>query len=376
MRHDEDGDQPGGSPIGIRLARWRACRQLSIAELGTRAQIPADRIAVLESGRDWVDRRGELAALTAALRLDPTDLTGQPYPPADDDHAMVRAIAFQLRRQLAETPPAPSNGSVEELNDRTASALAAEAAGDEHALALTLPGLIRLGDAVAAGASATERQRAVELRARGHITAAGLLRRLGYKDLAWILLHRARPGVPESVMVLVEEVRLLIDLGLPEFALARAERAEAAGSDPELPLLAALAHAAAGRREEADELLHQAARRAVDPRTQSAVTAARIAVAAEAGAADEVIEHAHSAELNGLEAAGRATAMVTAASAYARLGAPEKATACLADAEALAQLRLRLDPFARELLAVLLTRTNNSAAAETVRQIAARAGMR
>jgi len=375
VRYDEHGDQAGGSPIGGHLALWRARRAVSVEELAARTGIFPGRLADLEGGRDWVDRRSELAVLAGALRLDAGELTGQPYSPAGDDHATVRAVAFRLRRELAETGPARPGGSVEELDARTARVLAAEAAGDEHVLALALPGLIRLGDAVAEAAPAVSRQWAAELRVRGHVAAAGLLRRVGYRDLAWTLLHRARPGGPEPVSVLAEEARLLIDMGMPEFALARTERAREAGGAPDLPLLEALANAAAGRREVAERLLRQALGLARDARARSAVTAAYVVVAAEAGAADEVVDHARAADLDALEAAGRARLLVTAASAHARLGQEAAAAGLLVQAEAEAPLRVRLAPFARELLAVLPSRVD-PAAAEEVRRIAERAGMR
>ncbi|MET8623767.1 helix-turn-helix transcriptional regulator [Kitasatospora sp. NPDC004669] len=376
MRHDEHGDQAGGSPIGGHLSLWRARRAVSVDELAARTGISPGRLADLEGGRDWVDRRRDLAALTGALRLDAADLTGQPYPPTGGgEHALVRSVAFQLRRELAETGPTQPTGSVEDLDARMGLVLAAEAAGDEHALALALPGLMRLGDTVTATAPAAARQRAGELRVRGHVAAAGLLRRVGYRDLAWMLLHRARPGGPEPVSVLVEEARLLIDMGLPEYALARVERAQDAGGDAGLVLLEAVANAAAGRREAADRLLEQAAGRAQDVQARSAVKAAYVQVAAETAAAVEVVEHARSADLDALEAAGRARLLVTAASAHARLGQEDTAAGLLVQAEALAPLRVRLSPFARELLAVLPARTGDRAAAEAVRQIAGRAGM-
>nr|WP_202523980.1 helix-turn-helix domain-containing protein [Kitasatospora sp. SID7827] len=357
------------------MALWRARRAVGVEELAVRTGISPDRLADLEGGREWVDRRGELAALAGALRLDAGELTGQPYSPAGDEHTTVRAVAFHLRRELAGTSPAPPIGSVDDLDERTARVLAAEAAGDEHALALALPGLIRLGDALVEASSVAARQRAAELRVRGHVAAAGLLRRLGYRDLAWTLLHRARPGGPEPVSVLAEEARLLIDMGMPEFALARTERARGVGGGLDLPLLEALANAAAGRRAVAERLLRQALAQAQDARERSAVSAAYAVVAAEAGAADEVVEHARATDLGTMEAAGRARLLVTAASAHTRLGREEIAVRLLVQAEAEAPLRVRLAPFARELLAVLPSRVDR-AAAEEVHWIAERAGMR
>jgi transcriptional regulator with XRE-family HTH domain len=375
VRHDGHGDQQDASPIGVRLACWRARRGMSTDEVAALAGFSTAQLAALEGRRDWVDRYGALGALATALRLEPADLTGQPYPPTGREHQTVRAVAFHLRRELAETATASSD-SLEELEARTAAVCTADAMGDEHALALAVPGLIRLGNTVTGNAQGGARERAAELRAHGHAAAAGLLRRLGYKDLAWLLLHRAGLGGPVPVAVLVEEVQLLIGLGLPEYALARAERAEAAGTDPQLPLLTAVAHAVAGRRDVADRLLGQAWERAADARAQAAASAARSIVAAEAGAPDEAVEHARVTDLGALEASQRVSVLVAAAAAQARLDHAEEAVAHLAKAESLAPWRVRLDPFARELLAVLPCRVRDAEAAEAARQMRSRCGIR
>lgn len=370
-------EEAAGSPIGARLAAWRTRREMTTSDLAFRAGVAHDQLIGLEMGRDWVDRRSLLAALAGAMRLDVADLTGQPYPPTGGEHTSVRAVAFHLRRLLAEAPPAhplPAD-TVDDLDDRTAAARDAEAAGDEHALALALPDLIRLADQVVAGDPAAGRERAARLRVSGYVAAAGLLRRIGYRDLAWMLLHRARPGTAEPLPVLVEEVRLLLDLGLPEYALARAMRAEDAGRHPDLPVLVAFAHAMAGRREEADRLLSAAERQAPDARHVAAVSAARAAVAIEHGAPDEAADHAHAAELGALERAGQVHLLMVTAAAEARRGRIGQAVSRLVTADELAPLRLRLDPFARELLSMLPARAA-AADTEALSRIATHAGLR
>jgi hypothetical protein len=181
----------------------------------------------------------------------------------------------------------------------------------------------------------------------------------------------------EPLAVLVEEVRLLIDLGLPEYALARAARAEsAAGSDAAaLPPLVAFAHAMAGRREVSERVLDAAEERAEDSTALAAVTAARVAVAVENGAVDEAADHARLVAADALSPAERVRLLVAAATADARRGAAGQAATRLREAEELAPLRLRLDPFARELLSVLPARTGDRAAAGVLGQIAGRAGL-
>ncbi|MGO4760540.1 DNA-binding protein, partial [Streptomyces sp. 2MCAF27] len=177
------------------------------------------------------------------------------------------------------------------------------------------------------------------------------------------VLHRARPGTREPLSVLVEEVRLLIDLGLPEYALARAERAEHAGADWELPMLSAVAQAMTGRRRYAEQFLATAAGRATSARELAMVVAARATVAAEHGDAEEAADHARAADQSALDGAHRSHLLTVAAAAEARQDRADQAAALLVEADAAAPLRLRLDPFARELVAALADRTTIHATA-------------
>ncbi|WP_394814738.1 helix-turn-helix domain-containing protein [Streptomyces millisiae] len=350
---------------------------MSVADLAARCGLAPERIDGLESGEEWVDRRGSLAVLSSALRLDPGELTGQPYPPAGEEHGQARAVAFHLRRAIAKDRPAGAVAvTVEELAARTEAVAADAAGGDEQALAAGLPGLISDSDALLAMARAAQRDRVAQLRGRVHVVAAGLLRRLGYRDLAWLLLHRAWVGAAEPPAVLVEEVRLLIDMGLPEYALARAERAGSEGREEGLPLLVAFAHAMAGRPGMAARVLQVAGREAGDAAAAARVAAARVAVAVECGEVEEAAEGARSLDVAALEPAGRVGPLVAAAAAEARREDIGQAAAWLRAAEEAAPLWLRLDPFARELLTALPARTGGTAEAALLHQMAARAGLR
>ncbi|TGB08709.1 XRE family transcriptional regulator [Streptomyces palmae] len=364
-----------GGPIGTRLAAWRRRRGLALNDLASRTGLDLGYLTGLEVGRDWVDRRGRLAKLAHALRLDITDLTGQPYPPHGEDHVAVRAVAFRLRGHLACRPPNTSTGvSLEELAELSQAAAQADATGDEQLLALTLPELIQDADRASVAASGPERDEVVRMRVQAQVMAAGLLRRLGYKDLAWTLLNQARASTREPLPVLVEEVRLLIDLGLPEYALARTKRADDVAPSWEVAALAAIAQAMTGRRQEAEQLLTTAADRVTDARESALVIAARATVAAEHGNAAEASEHARMADQAALSGAHRSSLLVLAAAAEARQGRADQAAARLLAAEAAAPLRLRLDPFARDLIAALTTSTRVQAVA--VKVLAERAGLR
>lgn len=360
------------------MAAWRRRRALRVADVADRAGLSSDWLTALESGTDWLDRRGSLSSMASVLRVDPADLTGQPYPPYGEDHIAVRAVAFHLRRALAAaSAPGPRSGSsaLKALEARMEQVAAAEAAGDEAGLAALLSDLITLSDAVAACAPARGRGRADDLRARAHVAAAGLLRRLGYRDLAWILLHRAHPGTDAPAAVLVEEIRLLIDLGLPEYALARAERAQASGVGAELPPLVAFAHAMADRPLEAEQVLADAEDRADDAGEHATFSAARVLVSLEAGDAGRAVEHAARVHARYLAPAARVALLVASAGASARVGDIGTAARDLSKAEQEAPLRLRLDPFVRELLTVLPQRADDSETSEGLRQMAVRAGL-
>ncbi|WP_328915020.1 MULTISPECIES: hypothetical protein [unclassified Streptomyces] len=202
--------------------------------------------------------------------------------------------------------------------------------------------------------------------------AAGLLRRLGYSDLAWLFLHRAaRCGGAEAGSVRAEEVRLLLDLGLPESALLRAKQAV----DPQLPLLEAVAHAMADRPGRATALLDVAAQRADSGEAHAMVAAARVAVAVEAGDFGAAAEYATAAEPQRLTPATRTTLLVNLATTAARTGRTDEAAGYLEQAEATAPLRLLLDPFARELLAALPTRITDPEVVGRLRAVAQRAGL-
>lgn len=74
-------ETPAGGPIGARLAAWRRRRGLTRDDLSSSTGLGFGYLAGLETGGEWMDRRGRLTALATALRLDVADLTGQPYPP-------------------------------------------------------------------------------------------------------------------------------------------------------------------------------------------------------------------------------------------------------------------------------------------------------
>ena len=360
------------------MSSWRARRGLSLDALAARLDWSASGLEDLEAGRDWVDRRGRLAALADALRLDPTDLTGQPYAPVGLEHGTVRAVAVQMRHILGEsatTLDEAENSAGETLESQVAEALDAQLEGDEGRLALILPTLIRTADRAVVANTGTSLERSAELRMQSHVLAAGLLRRLGYRDLAWVLLHRARPGLDEPRAVLLEEARLLLDLGMPHYALARTARARASADDIEVSVLEACAAAVAGQDAEARRILQNAGRAVGDGEQAAALASAGVIIAVEGGRAQWAAERIGDIDQDRLRPAARAGLLLAGAAATARIGDGNASVRLLLRAEADAPMRVRLDPAARDLLAVLPSHAADSRVAAQARELAERVGV-
>ncbi|MFJ9574575.1 DNA-binding protein [Streptomyces bacillaris] len=330
----------------------------------------------IEVGREWVDQHSMLCALAGSLHLDPLDLTGQPYAPNSEQHATVRAAAWHLRRHLFHSAPhAPAEGqwgradllsAAEEVRD-------AQASGDERALALALPPLLVAADH-SVGPEEADRPEAMAVRNLAYAAAAGLLRRLGYCDLAWSLLHRAHPVADDGQVVQAEEVRLLTSMGMSGPAAARAEQHFAAARSVALLCAAAFAHASAGQRLHAEHLLDEADRCASDAGEAAEVTVTRASSAMQFGAWDQVLEQQGAAAT--MPSARRADLLLLVAGAWARRGQINRAFERLAAAETAAALYIRLDPLARELLHALRARARGTDSARELGSMAGRFGMK
>ncbi|MFB7999731.1 helix-turn-helix domain-containing protein [Streptomyces sp. NPDC056002] len=368
MTQETDGNGP--SPVGRHLSEWRVRRGLAVAGLATRSSLSEELIEGLEAGRDWADRRRVLNSLAAGLRLDLVELTGQPYLPYGIDHSTVHSLGWHARRYLARVLSA--SGAVREADQGQLAALVAEVRADDDdgdltSAALKVPGLLELiGPPPPAGNGCGS-----ALRTAAHVSVSRFLRLLGYRDLAWGVLSQARPTADDVSAVLGEEVRLLLDMGQAELAVARAARAEV-DSPAEVVLPLALARAALGDEVESERLLATAQGKAATSQQRSQVASAGAFAAAERGAHDRVLDRAAGATC--LPAGDRSALLVLTASAHARLGRYAAATEDLLAAESVASVHARLDPLARELVHVLRSRPQEHA--EALGSLAGRFGMK
>ncbi|MEU6406235.1 helix-turn-helix domain-containing protein [Streptomyces sp. NPDC046985] len=366
-------DREGAVPIGHRLAQWRKRRGTAAGDLARCSGLAEQLITDIEAGRDWVDRHSVLCSLAGGLHLDPLDLTGQPYAPHGEQHATVRAAAWHLRRHLFQS--APHTPAVRQRGRAGLLAAAenvrdAQATGDEHALALALPPLLVAADH-SVSPEDVDPPYAVAVRNLAYAAAAGLLRRLGYRDLAWSLLHRARPAADDGQVVEAEEVRLLTSMGMPA-AADRAEQHLAGARSVALLCAAAFAHASGGQRLHAERLLDEADRCASDAAESAEATVARASSAMQFGAWDQVLEQQQAATM---PPARRADLLLLAAGAWARRGQIGRAVGRLAAAEEAAALYIGLDPLARELLHALRARAQGADSARELERLAGRFGV-
>ncbi|HEY9473143.1 MAG TPA: helix-turn-helix transcriptional regulator [Mycobacteriales bacterium] len=73
------------SGIGARVRAFRQWRRLSLRACAELAGIPHSTLSDIELGKYPLDRKSHIDALALALRVSPTELAGQPYPPARED---------------------------------------------------------------------------------------------------------------------------------------------------------------------------------------------------------------------------------------------------------------------------------------------------
>ncbi|MFJ5635165.1 DNA-binding protein [Streptomyces goshikiensis] len=315
-----------------------------MADLASHPGLCEQLITDLEGGRGWIDQHGILQALAAGLRVDVAELTGQPYAPLGARHAAVHAMAWHLRRRLAR--PGTNCGPVDDSH--TEAVRRAQVSGDDHELAQVLLPLIS-----ASGSEANALERTVAVSAE--IAGAGLLRRLGYRDLAWSVLQRARTAGTAHEQLLAEEVRLLVSMGLADHACLRAEQFVDSRSSADLLCATGFAQAVQGSGATATRLFDQAADRVEDDAEAAMVAVWRAGAALESGAYDELVQLPAVADAR-VPAARGAALLLLGAAGRARCGQTVQAAAQVEAALDTAPLFVRLTPLARELAHALTAR--------------------
>ncbi|MGH3990287.1 MAG: helix-turn-helix domain-containing protein, partial [Pseudonocardiaceae bacterium] len=389
--------------IGRRLREIRVWRDKSLRVAAELAGISESYLSRIERGERTLDRRSLLEALATALRVAPSDITGQPYPPSNEAEALAHAAAQALRAVLRDIevdelvttiPPR----SLAELRGEVAAVNAASAACDYGVLGQTVPDLVGELYALAEVNGSAEARR---LLADVLHAAFYLSKDLGHGDLAWMVsghLHATAAALGEPVLGAVAGfVRSHATVGMRarERGLRLAERSADLLKPDDGPagqvygmlhLSAALQSAVTGHADDARAHLHEAAETA--GRTGDGTFAGlnfgprnvgvwRVALALELGEPGRVPELARDVDVAAIPSAGRqATFYGDVGRGLAAIrGREAEAVEALQRAERLAPQRIRTSPFVREVVTDLLRRARRDAGGRELRGIAHRMGL-
>jgi len=190
----EDSPRTG---VGPRLARARKRRHLTQHGLADRSALSRSYIAGIEAGHR-IPHPATVATLARALRLDPIELTGQPYRDTRADDHVHQAIP-DVRRALAylDLPPdlAAPPRTLEDLEVETEALREMSKAAQHARVGARLPALI---EELTHHTLENEAPRAWRLLNAAQALAVSLCRRLGYTDLAGIAIERATASAARS----------------------------------------------------------------------------------------------------------------------------------------------------------------------------------
>jgi transcriptional regulator with XRE-family HTH domain len=395
--------------IGANIAAHRRAAGVTQADLAGRIGKSVQWVSAVEQGRRHADRLTDLLRIAVVVGCRIEDLIGRPVDmlapggrPRGDAVAAVREVIMRT------AVPAPLPDPVPDLNE--VSARVAEAwtiwhgSPTAHAiLGGVLPGL--LSDASALHRVATERRSAARNLSGAYQITRQWLHHIPDGELAWVAAERAMSAAREA------DDPHLIALGAwalsasyrragqqdeaTRLCLAAADelKARISPDNPDKQLLAdyGMLHlAAAVSAAQSDEdgrawALHRVADEAArtlgahyDPWTafgRGNVDIHGLAINAELGRPDDVVEYASRLHIDNVPSVERRTAaLINTARGFVRRGEDESAALVLLDAEKISRDELRDSTLVREMLRELLYRDRARARAH-VRGLAQRCGL-
>src|SRR5215472_11094049 len=242
--------------IGARVARLRKVRGLTQIGLARRAGVSHSLLAKVEAGHVPATPVF-IGAVARALRIDVTDVTGQPYRVPDWPSDRVQTTIKEIRRALSFPELAPDLDapprSLDALSAEVTALTRLQADARHIELGERLPAAL---DELTAHIHADGGPAAFRLLNRSYAIAGSLARRMGYNDLGMLAIERAAwagqraddPNLP--ALVSLSRALMLVTHGVYRPALAIAASmfgtAEAPEVDGALHLRCAIAAARAG----------------------------------------------------------------------------------------------------------------------------------
>ena len=387
--------------VGDRVRRCRLWRGLTQQQLADLVGWPKSAVSMLETGARGLDSRGRLRQLAEALRVAPTDLTGEPYPLDTPGLAEAQTGVPAIESALTEyrigdtTDVEPR--SLDQLEVEVRDLIAAGRAADAAASMAALPGLI-----VDLQAYGRDDERALRLLAATCLEATHGLRNVGQVPLAWIAAERcAEAAALVGDPVVIASAEFARAHSRPTAGQGMARAGKAADRIPDrlvdtdrraqevygmLRLTAALAAQVRGDTATAVAQAEEAARVAElhgeradtwEEFGPANVGTWRTTLAVEAGDPARALEHAATVDMAALPwRRRRAALLLDTARAHHQMGRSHdrQAVAALRQAEQLA-VHMRASPWARELVQVMLAHSVRAAGGRELRGLAYRMGL-
>jgi transcriptional regulator with XRE-family HTH domain len=394
-----------GDAIGRRIAHARKLRGFTQIGLAARAHVSKSLVAQVESGHKSATP-SLIAAVSRALDVDVTDLTGQPYRGTDARSDRIYAAIPQIRQALVywDIPP------ILDVPPRSMDDLAAETErvgrlrmqASYVELGVLLPALMKELTVRAHQARGSERSRAFRLLADTYTAVDSMAYKLGYMDLFALAVERMSWAASQSddpMLGPVSAIRRssaflatgawdggmrLLDRAAREIEDDLSHHPAALSVLGTVHLRTAIMAARGGRASPAWDGVSRA--REVSSRVgrdtrdygllfgPANVTIHEVAVAVELGDADEAIRRgAHLALPSGLPRERSSHHYIDLSRAWLWQRDHVKALACVVKAEQLAPQRTRYHPMARETVTRLLDIQRRMP--EQLRGVAARMGL-
>lgn len=372
--------------IGRRIAHARKLRGLTQRELAERVPCSKSLIAQVEGGHKPATP-SLVAAVARTLKVEVTELTGQPYRGRTATTDRIHATIPEIRQALVywdlppelDVPPRP----VPELGAETDRATQLRQAARYVELGLMLPALIKELTVHAHSVQGDERARVFGLLASAYSAADSMAYKLGYLDLFHIAVERMAWAAEQSddpLLPAVAKARRSMAFvasgafggGLNLLSRTR-ERLEAELTDDRsvlsvygtVHLRAAIL--AARDNQASTAWAHMGAAREVADRVggdtpdygllfgPSNTAIHEVAVAVELGDADEAVRRGADLELPQTLSAERTSHhYIDLSRAWLWQGRYDKALHCVMRAETIAAQRTRYHPMARETVGRLL----------------------
>jgi transcriptional regulator with XRE-family HTH domain len=184
--------------IGARLRILRRWRGMPQEQLGGLAGLPRSYISMVEHGTRILDRRSQIAAIAAALRVSETDLVGGPHLSQDrvqsDPHMTIPPLRMALQTNTLGNSVVDVARPLDELRGIVSGqVMSFRRACDYLSLGRLLPDVLdELHWHVAQPADEAAYRLALESLIEAYSGASGLARNLSYMDLSYLAALRAK----------------------------------------------------------------------------------------------------------------------------------------------------------------------------------------